>query len=315
MAWVDANTKLYFPAVVDLNSDAFFAGYIGKSGMVVHYKRNGIEHTDIHVGMGYSGDKGKWLSFVSDKPRVQYQITENRNGWGIRTSNGWEEGLDELVYLTFPENPENYEGTACRLKNFIKLGAYWENEVGETPTIITYNSEDIARLKKGQTATLSCSGKKMTSNVIVSFKSAGSISYNGLITEVEAWKTATLKCAGKKMISDAYVAVKVGVLLSGKYEFVDTPDFSGISPDTKIAVNAKYAGTFTYGDIIEIQFEASSSVTDRITIKRSTCESNFIYTGDSKGWKGSNVIDFLAEPQEVPLLFYDWVMANATKVE
>lgn len=186
----------------------------------------------------------------------------------------------------------------------------------EGTEVVPVESEIIGSLEGGQTATLACAGKKAVGNIVVAFDGVGSITYNGSTTEVESGKTATLQCAGKKMTGDVYVTVDERVLLlSGKYHFVNTPDFSGIPKGTIVEVNAKHAGTFTYSDIIQIWFEASDSVTNQIIIKRVTGNTHFIYIGNANGWQGSNIIDFKDEPQEVPLLFYDWVMANATKVE
>lgn len=80
-------------------------------------------------------------------------------------------------------------------------------EAETSPTTITYNGTEIASLEEGQTATLSCAGKKMAGNVVVSFGGAGGITYNGSTTELEAGKTATLQCSGKKMATDVVVEV------------------------------------------------------------------------------------------------------------
>lgn len=81
-----------------------------------------------------------------------------------------------------------------------------DNTEESTPSSITYNgvSKELASSK---TATLSCNGKKMKSDVVITFGTSGTITYNGTTTNVDAGKTATLSCSGKKMKSDVVVSV------------------------------------------------------------------------------------------------------------
>ena len=73
------------------------------------------------------------------------------------------------------------------------------------PTEITYNGSVIASLDAGQTATMSCAGKKMASDIAIVFGVAGTITYNDTGTAVEAGQTATMLCEWKKMLTDVIV--------------------------------------------------------------------------------------------------------------
>lgn len=72
-------------------------------------------------------------------------------------------------------------------------------------TEIKYNGGTIASLSAGQTATLDCGGKKMLTDISVSFGTAGTITYNSKETEVQAGQTATLVCSGKKAVTDIVI--------------------------------------------------------------------------------------------------------------
>lgn len=92
------------------------------------------------------------------------------------------------------------------LANWIKANAV--KTVATTLTTITYNGTELASLEEGQTATFSCEGTKAKTNVSILFGSKGSITYKGVITEIEAGKTANLLCADKKFGTDVVVAVE-----------------------------------------------------------------------------------------------------------
>lgn len=77
-------------------------------------------------------------------------------------------------------------------------------------TEITYNGV-TSELDGGKTATLECNGKKMKSDIVITFGSNGSITYNGIQTDVETGKTATLQCAGKKMMGDLVIVTAESV--------------------------------------------------------------------------------------------------------
>ena len=91
------------------------------------------------------------------------------------------------------------------------------NAIPANVVTITYNGSVIATLEEGQTATLSCAGKRMISDVAVSFGVAGTITYNGVETAVGEGRTATLLCNGKKMLTDVVVRARA-VLEAGLYE-------------------------------------------------------------------------------------------------
>ena len=81
------------------------------------------------------------------------------------------------------------------------------DEENTTKTIITYNGNQIASLDEGQSAIFP-KGKKATDDVIITFSAKGSITYKGMITEVEKGKMARLLFKGKKFGSDIVVSTK-----------------------------------------------------------------------------------------------------------
>lgn len=74
------------------------------------------------------------------------------------------------------------------------------------PTEITYSGVTTF-IEAGQTATLSCEGKKAVADIVVVFGADGTIAYNDAETAVEAGHTATMACAGKKMLTDVVISV------------------------------------------------------------------------------------------------------------
>lgn len=84
--------------------------------------------------------------------------------------------------------------------------------VETTPTEITYNGATTS-LGAGQTAILSCAGKKATTDIVIAFGADGTITYNGTDTDVSAGQTATMECVGKKMLTDVVVAMSSGSTL------------------------------------------------------------------------------------------------------
>lgn len=125
-------------------------------------------------------------------------------------------------------------------------------QIEETPiaTTITYNDSTLTTLEAGQGATLACNGKKAKSNIVISFVSAGTITYNGVDTSVEAGKTATLECSGKKMISD--VVVRMAEALSAPTISLDGDtlsiyDESGLATSFDILVDGEVKGSVSKG--------------------------------------------------------------------
>ena len=113
-------------------------------------------------------------------------------------------GLSKSVNATEPFFAVGYSGAIGDFTFYIVEGEVEE----ETPTeaiSITYNGETIATLEEGQTATLNCNGKKMATNIVVKFDTAGTITYNGNETSVEAGQTATLVCGGKKAVTNIVI--------------------------------------------------------------------------------------------------------------
>lgn len=128
-------------------------------------------------------------------------------------------------------------------------------KVKETPTetiSITYNGSTIATLEEGQTATLNCNGKKMASDIIISFGTAGTITYNGKKTAVQAGQTATLVCSGKKAVTD--------IVIVAKAEGGEQPltDLTG----TTWQVNEGWTATAGYGRFYDIEYMESGTANE-----------------------------------------------------
>ncbi len=79
--------------------------------------------------------------------------------------------------------------------------------IGASVVAITYNGDEIARLKNGQSATLHCAGDRAITDIVATYDSAGQISYNETETALKAGKIVTLTCAGKKMLADVCISV------------------------------------------------------------------------------------------------------------
>lgn len=75
----------------------------------------------------------------------------------------------------------------------------------------------ISSAPTGKRVTLSYAGKKAKDDAIISFRSAGSITYNGKEKAIDANKIVTLSCAGKKMLTD----VVIGEYTYGLYDSED----------------------------------------------------------------------------------------------
>ena len=91
------------------------------------------------------------------------------------------------------------------VKNAKQIPEQWQIQ-------IKYGDSLLGYVTKGQTATLYCEDKKMLHDVVVSFVEAGTITYNGEETPVNAGETATLHCGGYKMLSDIVIYAKSEVV-------------------------------------------------------------------------------------------------------
>lgn len=78
-------------------------------------------------------------------------------------------------------------------------------------TLITYNGATSATIFGSKNIPLGCNGKKMQSDIVVTFGNAGSITYNETQTSVESGKTKKLHCSGKVMESDVVIEVPQGI--------------------------------------------------------------------------------------------------------
>lgn len=236
-----------------------------------------------------------------------YKQTDNR---GLRMSR----------LGTYSIRPENSFGSnASYSVSNVQPGDYVAFKVPqESGATVVYNSEEIARLEAGQTATLSCSGKKMTSNVIVSFGSAGSITYNELITEVEAGKTATLQCAGKKMTSDVYIAVQDdGSSVVGTWVFKDVISEDGLKPYNNSPSGKRYYVKFkTNGRnymIVTYDTLYDSALLNVLTSYSGTYAYSWYGRNGENVWQNDNFKTWVITEEPTDEEFIAWLKANATK--
>lgn len=159
----------------------------------VTFKSNGIEY----------------LSMVDDGSDLNNYI-----GYSLNTKDNQDSSKIVWAYTGDKWNDEAYKTvdfgeTPQEVSNdfYTWFIANAVQQVADTSTKITYNGTAIASIEAGQTATLSCAGKKAKTDIIINFISAGVIIYNNTETTVETGKTATLSCAGKKMLTDIMVTI------------------------------------------------------------------------------------------------------------
>ena len=145
----------------------------------------------------YADEDGLKYHFNSTKPDIGLPPDDPMSVWVFTKSDMWNiaEYGDDLQTIDFGTEPQS---VSAEFYN-------WFTENATEQTTIIYNGEVIASLSVGQTATMACASKKAKSGIVVNFASAGTITYNGTKTAVEAGKTATLSCAGKKMLTDVVI--------------------------------------------------------------------------------------------------------------
>lgn len=71
---------------------------------------------------------------------------------------------------------------------------------------IKYKDEVVATVDDGNAIAIKRRGKRMTTNVSVTFRKPGTLSYNGCTFVVGAGKRLVLKCADKKLKTDVVVS-------------------------------------------------------------------------------------------------------------
>jgi hypothetical protein len=181
------------------------------------------------------------------------------------------------------------------------------------PTTITYNGNTLAELEEGQTAVFPQDVKAKT-NVAIAFGSKGSITYNGVTTEIEKGKTATLLCAGKKFATDVVVAVEtaevvVPTIKAGDYVINNPVDFSSatITQDLIFTAYEPWKGTY-------VAFEKISVYTDAISYYYPNSPVNGWYSVYASGKfnYGESRIITIPTDQEVSAEFLEWFIDNTT---
>jgi hypothetical protein len=202
------------------------------------------------------------ISFIT--PRIFEELTELRIGY--------DRSNEREQYITWKNSTELVQASdGFRCVIFFTGGAdttnaaliSWVQENGEmvkfTDTTITYNGNEIARLKSGQTATLECSKKIMEGDIVITFGADGTISYNGIYYTNGAphsGQIATLPCSGLYMRGDVevciidYVEEEPQTDLAGLY---DADDNLVASWDTLVN---------TYGMDCEKDYTSSNHTTD-----------------------------------------------------
>lgn len=71
---------------------------------------------------------------------------------------------------------------------------------------VMYGGKVVANFGQINRAVAVCAGKKAVSDISITFDTDGCVIYGNKLVEVKAGQTATLKCAGKKMTSDVIFA-------------------------------------------------------------------------------------------------------------
>ena len=179
-------------------------------------------------------------------PSIDGELLQGFDGVELALNNLYRiSGSETLVF-----DYDNFNSTATSLRWAFGLSSVTPSTI----THITYDGKNT-ELTEGQTATLTCNGKKMKSDVVINFGVDGKIFYNGNTTEVEAGNTATLQCAGKKMKSDVIISLPKNSIV-GAYTFSSVLSDYGLTPgktysfdfDTVRGIGGPYTGIKYYVD-------------------------------------------------------------------
>lgn len=111
--------------------------------------------------------------------------------------------------------------------------------------IITYNSNTIAEVPNGKTATLKCEGRIPATDIVARFEVDGKVMFDGKLFVVPAKYSITLQCADRRMMSDIVMmtgndigeygcvlgSARLGSTLLGVAERLDAPTIFMLSDE------------------------------------------------------------------------------------
>ena len=181
-------------AITDLTNTTWTFDWVSRDYIQDHtvhlnFSCNGVEYTNIN------------LYIDSTKVYIRYNdviVSNNYYYYGEYTHILKEY---ETITITGGTDVTNPDVIAWIVANTVRP---W---IPEKSTIL-YDNVEIAGLEVEQLATLSCKGKKAKTDITINFVDNGTITYNGITTEVERDKIASLDCNGKIMKSDVLVSIK-----------------------------------------------------------------------------------------------------------
>lgn len=179
----------------------------------------------------------------------------------------------------------------------------------ENPAIctITYNGKVIASLNGGESATLTCGGKKALTNIEIVSENGATATYDG--KEISAGNAFTLACAGKKMLTDVVVAALTDNADSivGTWRFND--DIVTTATDNAwyshsvdfICQGATYTSIAYTGDGLSLSYRDLTQSPQLVT------------TAKDRSWKSEayKFIEIINEPTDES--FVAFLKANATQ--
>lgn len=184
-----------------------------------NFVSNGINYTKIesmyangtfaYSGLSFTATEFSSLSYSDDEGTISTQAYGKGTGFDGVTYSGWQN--EAYKEHTIPEQEvDDTFGTW-----YIANTNY--NEVNPTPlATIEYNGQTIAQLNAGETATLSCEGKKMASDVVVKVNEPKCTLPH--IIEVDELPTSNIDTNAVYKIRPPY---QNGVIRAGTYEFKD----------------------------------------------------------------------------------------------
>lgn len=176
---------------------------------------------------------------------------------------------------------------------------------GSTPipiATINYDGTTLTEFEGGQTIRLCCEGKKAASDIVMDFSSVGSITYDGVQTDVNAGKTTILFCAGKKMQTDILIRHgyakqyftlqqgQINIYVANNYITSNTKRASYVGTGIELVPGAQYiltgvdgvrygVQTITKAGLAELQ--AGSNLTSSNKLDSGWKTSGYTFTADA----------------------------------
>lgn len=175
-------------------------------------------------------------------------------------------------------------------------------------TKVRYKNRNIA-FSGGEKIVLNCKGRHMPSDVVVSFDedTAGSVTYNGITTEVTEGKAVTFECDETKMLDDIVIEAIACELLSGTWVFNEKLSFNiaNLQEEYPLRFTDSGSDSRSYNRIIVQK-------SGYLTYKGGMYNALYQVYQPNRGFTDARYRTItLVGTQFVPKAFYEWFIANA----